>query len=594
MVVSSYLEAFLTVYAWQTYYILYLMFAATGMFLYPFLRIINDIYISYVSGSEYAGTNYLRQLLANVFMAALVFWLALMPFKSIDLSSATVKSVCTEKKDTLKFTTGTAYFNNGKTRVPIMPWLAMAIGHGINSVIYDQTPCTLDITEASKAVMGVDLSEADNPALLNEEINHFVGSCHMRATTLFQDMLNNKYGENVAIKARNIMKDTLEDVRTNNPEGIRDRKKLEQYLRYNYDSVLLKKLFYQSNSPLDVPELKGMLPLEADKAVVGVNGYQKNGSKQQGKATPPSCLEWWEGSGKLRYRMVAAMKKKLAINMANDLGVSSCQNDYPFYMTDRRKAMCVNKITEDLYKGNADNLTSAMFRSIQGPPKKDSVLSDSEAGKLGTLAAVGVGSSILSIVTGKDLSIGIIGQATSLYITLFILKLMLKYFLPMILMSIYMFWGVYMTVGEFRGGTMVKGMFLIIALTVMPGLWAIVEHLDDSLYSSMYSDGDSDDMLKFNMLLLDITTGMFQVAIVFVVFFLIGEAGGGNAKAAVNDAQNMGNNAARGAGNAAGNKLAGMGQSGAGAFGRWGKRTVGNIKQKLTPYRVTQPGSGRK
>lgn len=40
-----------------------------------------------------------------------------------------------------------------------------------------------------------------------------------------------------------------------------------------------------------------------------------------------------------------------------------------------------------------------------------------------------------------------------------------------------MFWGVYMVIGEFKGETLIKGMVLIIALTIMPGLWAIVEHL---------------------------------------------------------------------------------------------------------------------
>ncbi len=53
MTVSSYLEAFLTVYGWDMYYVFYLLFASIGLFLYPYLRILNDVYIGYVSGGFY-------------------------------------------------------------------------------------------------------------------------------------------------------------------------------------------------------------------------------------------------------------------------------------------------------------------------------------------------------------------------------------------------------------------------------------------------------------------------------------------------------------------------------------------------------------
>ncbi len=548
MVLSSYLEAFLTVYGWETYYVLYLLFASFGIFLYPFVRILIDVYLSYATGSEYAGKNYLLQLNVSFVTAGLVFLLALVPFQPIDLSSTTVKSVCAEKQDVLKFKND-KYFNNIKTRVPLMPWLAMSIGQGVNSVIYNETPCTLDVTETRKAVMAIDLSQAENPELLTKEVDRFVGECHIKATNLLKAMINNEYGEDISGLVKQQMKTMQDDLVKQTRDFHRD--KHEQYLLYNYDSPLIKQLFYQKNSPLSQQlATKGLVPLEASKPVVGINGYRKNGSTQQGKATPPSCHDWWEKDATgLKYRMVSAMQKSLAINVGHDLNIPHCQNDYPFYMTDRRKAMCVEKITTDLYDGKGDDLTREMFRVIQGEGKTDSVLSNSEAGKLGGLAIAGVGSSIAAMITGKDLSLGIVGQATSMYMSLFILKLMLKYFLPMILMTIYMFWGVYMVVGEFRGMTMVKGMILIIALTIMPGLWAIVEHLDDSLYSAMYSGADSDDTLKFNMLLLDITTGMFQIAIVFVVFYLIGEAGGGNAASAIKDSQHQASNGAGGIGN---------------------------------------------
>lgn len=411
----------------------------------------------------------------------------------------------------------------------------------------------------------------------------FVRQCHTPAKKLLNEMLNNKYGENVTNAIKRTMK-TMEDQLVYQT-GSHDRGKHQQYLLNNYDSPLIKGLFYNSPTPLSlIPEVKAMIPLTASSPVPGINGYENNGSIQQGNATPPSCQEWWEGGGQgLKFRMANAMKKSLATKVGHDLNVPECQNDYPFYMSDRRKEVCVNKVTEDLYQGKGDNLTAELFRVIQGEGKTDSVLSDSEAGKLGGLALAGVGSSIASMITGKDLSIGIIGQATSLYMTLFILKLMLKYFIPMILMAVYMFWGPFMVVSEFRGMSMIKGMILIIALTMMPSLWAIVDHLDDTLYSAMYSGTDSDDMLKFNMLLLDITTGIFQIGIVFVLFYLIGEAGGGNARGAVNDTQGFGETGARGAGNTIGKgagkgtQWATVGSRGKGGItsGGWGSKGLG-------------------
>ncbi len=62
-------------------------------------------------------------------------------------------------------------------------------------------------------------------------------------------------------------------------------------------------------------------------------------------------------------------------------------------------------------------------------------------------------------------------------------------------------------------------------------------------------------MLKFNMLLLDITTGMFQIAIVFVVFYLIGEAVGSNVSGAVRDSQSLGSRSTSNIGNTFGSGL---------------------------------------
>jgi hypothetical protein len=141
-----------------------------------------------------------------------------------------------------------------------------------------------------------------------------------------------------------------------------------------------------------------------------------------------------------------------------------------------------------------------------------------------SLGALAVG--VIQSVTGVDLSGGMIGTVVSFYLSVFLVKLMLKFLLPMVIMTVYMFWGVYMLIGELRGSTLVKGMVAIFSLTIIPGLWAIADHLDDKLWDAMY---DSWIDSPIQMILLDATSGIFYLGIMMVVFYLVNLAGAGDA-----------------------------------------------------------------
>ncbi len=601
MTVSSYLEAFLTVYGWDMYYVFYLLFASIGLFLYPYLRILNDVYIGYVSGSEYAGTNYLRQLMASILMATLVFFLALVPIMSIDLNSTVVKSVCAERKDVME--RRGEYFNNTETRVPIMPYLAMSIGHGINSVIYQQGTCLTDITDAHKATMATDLSEAENPQQLQNELGRFSSECHNKARTNLKGIIAGKYGDTASKIFKKGLKNTIDNLVAST--GNDDRKAHEIFLMTNYDSPLIRDFFYSEMSPLrNFEATKGLVLIKADQSVEGIAGAG-DGSQRQGKETPPECNEWWEGSNGLRYRLIQAMSDSVAVNMANDLGHPSCQNDRYVSIRDggngaemssQQKEKCATAVKQAIFNGNDDSFVMEMFKAMQGGTS-DSPLSTADNAKMTTATTALTAAAVVEKIPVIGKYFGNLGgsqalsQIAGFYMTIFLLKLMLNYFVPMILMSVYMFWGIYLIVGEFKGMTMIRGMILIIAVVMMPALWAIVEHLDDGLYSAMYG-GSVNVTDVFNRALLDITTGIFQIAIVFVLFYLIGEAGGGNARGVVGADQGMADRASRGIGSSAGGSLsnAGVGATkGAGRFaGGVGRRTWNKLKPKpkykIGPY----------
>ena len=145
MSVSSYLEAFLTMYGWEFYYILYLMLALTGLFVY-------------LTDPDRKGNNHLREAIAAASILMIVFFIALVPMVPADLNQIKIKSVCTKgNAPTVAAMNSSAYFRDGKTRIPVMPWLAIMLGQGTSSVIYKAAPCSLDITEAQKAVWNSDL-----------------------------------------------------------------------------------------------------------------------------------------------------------------------------------------------------------------------------------------------------------------------------------------------------------------------------------------------------------------------------------------------------------------------------------------------------
>lgn len=573
MNVSSYLEAFLTVYGWDMYYMFYLLLGALGFYLYPVARVLIDIYQNFVSGSEYSGTNYMRQFIASMVSIFLVFLVALVPVKSLTLAKTTVKSVCAERSDVGVYNSdgkGGKYFESISTRAPIAPWFAMSLGQGLNAVTYSSATCALDVTETRKAMMNVSLDNAENPELLKSELQRFVNECHQPAVSMINRIRDGGYGK----PATEWMKSQVESLVTSTGKS-------EKVLLGFYDSSFIKNTLYSPSSPMTSVTGVETIPgsFVAKEAVPGYTGYETGNSQQGISGAPPSCHDWWtNGSGSttaLRTRIAGALSDSAVEQTGSLLGVGECRPDVyvrardtvgtsekpGWTMSAGRRSTCRNKIVSDLYNGNGDHYVEALLRNQQGSGLSDNVISSSDSATLGWGVTAGVAAGIISKITGVNLGVGnVVGQLTGFYVTLYLLKLLLQYLIPFILMTIYMFWGVYMVIGEFKGMTMIRGMILITALTIMPGLWAIIGHLDDKLYSAMY-DGVSDTS-KFNMLLLDIATSIFQIAIVFVVFFLISEAGSTNASGAVNPGQASMNKAAGGTGGSIGGS--------AGKTGAWG------------------------
>lgn len=321
--------------------------------------------------------------------------------------------------------------------------------------------------------------------------------------------------------------------------------------------------------------------MNAEKPVVGYNGYTEAAYSSGADGVPPKCAEWWKGGGgkeSLRTRLAKALTDSHAISMKSYTGIKACQPDYdysglgiPTELSPGQIEACKREIIQRIANGDEENYTRQTLFYNHNNFAQDEVLSAGEAGALAGAATAAIASTIFAKITGVDLSGGIIGTVTSFYITMFLLKLLMKFLLPMVLMAIYMFWGFYMVIGAMRGSTMIKGMFLIFGLTIVPSLWALFDHMDDQLWDAMYGSSGWTDI--FEALLLDTASTIFYFASVMVWFYMVNAAGGGDLSAATRGMQSSTNQLASSVGGRAGYGFTAAGKG----FGAWGSQKLSKL-----------------
>ena len=572
MNVSSYLEAFLTMYGWEFYYILFLLLMLTGLFLYPLLRNFCAIYIDYLGNPERKNDSHLYEMLTTLGLGMLIFFMALVPMVPADLNQVRIKGVCQQKQETVGVDVSKiSYFRETKTRIPVMPWLAIMLGQGVNSVIYKTSPCTIDITEAQKAVWNSDL-DADGE--LQEEYRRFRSACHNRAVELVRYW---RSGVNKATDDRNqtqqdvinrLIKQTYKENSTL-WHRIWNREPTERELdlmTQGLDSELFKKVFYNPDAIIHKE-------LRASEKVAGYSGDDGNGNMSPNN--PPTCGDWWLGQGGtpgLRTRLAASLSDRtvwrvvtgesgrngpeVCIGERKTVPVKegSAETKLIYIPTPEKMRSCKEEIVKQLYAGDEKQYTKQLLEFDQGNFAKDTVLTEQEKGSLRNAVTVAVGAALLSKFVDIDLAGGVLNTIVSFYASLYMLKLMLRHLLPMIMMTTYMFWGIYLVLGRMSMDAVIKGMILIICLNIIPGVWAVMEHLDDTLWQAMYgNDGTSS---VFDTVLLDAASSAFFVASIGVIFYMVNMADGVNAGSTVKDSQASSQTLTRGMGNAAGSSAA--------------------------------------
>ncbi|MDO4642772.1 MAG: hypothetical protein Q4A74_02920 [Cardiobacteriaceae bacterium] len=598
--VSNYLDAFLIVYGWSVYYVLFLLICVSGFFLYPLLKGFAGILTEYLSGG-YRGMNFIKQALITLGAVAIIYFLAIVPVVEISLDATKVGNICgaADKKviDMNSKAGGGSYFSVTKAHVPILPWIAMRLGQGMNGTIYSELPCALDITDLNKKMLSLSYADADKATELDQEYRQFARECTLKAGEYIQKIRAGEYDngeENGKVRKwfndqyvnyLNKNKKKYKGLGTYGGDGLQPSEEIEKAVLYFDDSEFLYEMFYSDNSPMKtdatVSKELGNIPatMHAQNAIPGFSG--ENGL--------PKCGTWWrEAAGdkpSLKNRLIDALSNDMIKKVASDVGPESCRRrirSNTSFDSLNLPALNPEACKEEIEK--AMNSTDDEFRDKllsyqQGNTIQDSPINGADAVGLTLATAGAVGLAIVSSIFHIDLASGLIGSVVSFYGGIWIFKLMLKFLIPMVFMTACMFWGLYIVLGEMRASTLIKGMLLLFSLSIIPGLWFIMDHLDDRLFEAMHGGGLIHN--PFEMLLLDAASGMFYFLMPMVVFYMQNLAGVGDPGQAFAGAQREGQNIGKGVG---GN----MGQG----FGKGGKWLMVGDTQRNPSGGITRYSGG--
>lgn len=243
MNVSSYLEAFLSVYGWAVYRTMFLLFMMTGLFLYPILRSLIGLLIDFLSSGREDAYGYLKQAGVVIALTIAVFFFAMVPVVEISFSKARVQNICGLKDGTAaevnnvkqsgNAANGGKYFSITETRVPIMPWIAMRLGQGINSIFYTSLPCVMHTADANRAALNVQT----NDEALDKEFKDFMEQCHLKAVDLIKRIRRGEFDNATTNGKKNgvtskewLEKEILNDANAKFKAGIRkwDYRRIEK------------------------------------------------------------------------------------------------------------------------------------------------------------------------------------------------------------------------------------------------------------------------------------------------------------------------------------------------------------------------------
>lgn len=601
---SSYLEAFLSIYGWMMYNVLYELFSMLWLIFLPFLRLAYTTFIDTVADANNRSGEFKRGIIAFVAMLFAMF-MALVPLDSMTIKDSTVNSVCIPSGSKIQINgqqlTETFKFNiNESGKVPLLPSLVMRLASGTNNVIYKTIPCTVSVNNFAGVIQ---TSEISNPEL-QKEVERFEQECIVPAETRLQRL------EREAPKSYAKMLENFKKTDSKNGDGklssytlVKERRHINSSLyKLMMEPDMGKAVVADPGEQKAVEEImnsgtgKGD-SLRSQDRVTGVTSDDPDASKKQkaDASAPVKCIDWWEK--KLYPELTKLAEGDLALRVGREgYFVDQCydtdmtSNLSATYNETACKAAVANAVNDPNFHDEV------VYRMLSYQNKSGVALSREDKLSVVGYGVVGIIGSILSFFTSKaDVLGSIASNASSFYAQMFFYRVLIQLLQPMLLMGIFCFWAIYVVLSAYRWETIFKGLVLIYVISIMPGLWAITQHLDSTLWAAMYPDGQglsaaarSQLESPIERLLLDAATTVFNVIFPLLLMYVVMEAGVGNPTAGIRATSQGADQISRNAGSSVGSGTAGMSQGARGWRERFARNKAAQADKNNLP-----PGGSR-
>jgi hypothetical protein len=572
MNVGSLLEIYTTMFGWAIYDSMYDLFRGTGLLLFPFLLMIIRNWKEPLQSQNDKAASLVSQSRVNfdAFAMIAVFMIAVVPTSNVDLNEFRYRVACTNQAGGIDVFTDVDGDDTGSTydaqlaainnvSMPVLWWLTLSVGAGVNAAISTSFACFEDIKGLDMQLRNLTIQDQ---ALRNEYIR-FANECYLPSKSKYAEAMRG--GQHYQHVARDTWTNFLIS-RAADTGGNRSPEH-DDWMFIGSHYYLETSGFYKEHDKRLCANMSGGCGFQAKNGVYNwpVNQardfYPQNLIDFPDSNKPlygkPFCDEWWEDDvrgvkNKLLNSIEASRDylpytESLANETLTDKVIRVVRNGFASVGNATARYTFTDEQIEDLVINNYVKQDPPSFSTDKGGLFGANEFADirtnsaAQTGEQGAAALAAVGVGALALKTGAAKTIFNVAKGTGasggnsfgsqlidFYTNMFIAKQAAPMVQAIILMMIYMLLLVYMIMSNYDIDATINMIFIILAIQFFTTLWNFADYLDAQLFVSMHPDATllgSVYNMGANRLILDIVLTLFYVVAPFLLLWIMNMAG---------------------------------------------------------------------
>ncbi len=572
MNVGSLLEIYTTMFGWSIYGTMYELFRASGLLLFPFIMMIIKNWKEPLQSQNDKAASLVSQTRVNFDALAMlaVFMIAVVPTSRLDVNEVRYRVACTNQVGGTDVFTNVVGSNTGSTydahlaainnvSIPVLWWLTLSIGSGVNAAISTSFTCFEDIKGLDMQLRNLTIKDQS----LRKEYMRFANECYLPSKSKYAEAMRG--GQHYNYVARQTWPNFL--ISRNAATGGNRSPEHDDWMFIGSHYYLETSGFYEEHDKRLCGNMFGGCGFQARNGVYNwpVNQARdfypdeliNNPDPNKPLYGKPYCDEWWEdGARGLKRKLLASIEaskdymaytpslpnetltqKAIRLSTNAFAAVGNAAVRYTFTDEQLEDLVINNYVAQDPPSFSADKggiMGSNDFADI-------STDSSAQAGEKGAAALAGIGGGALLLKTGAASKLfnaakgagassanSYGSQLIDFYTNMFIAKQAAPMVQAVLLMMIYMLLLVYMIMSNYDIDATIQMIFILLAIQFFTTLWNFADYLDAQLFISMHPDATmlgSVYNMGANRLILDIVLTLFYVVAPFLLLWIMNMAG---------------------------------------------------------------------